>query len=559
MATTDLLTRLRCLFAAGCGVGASLAASVSPARAQSETSLIPATSALDVRVGDLRSLVGGLLTSNPDTPRAFTITPSIGLQELLTDNVLQRSQARGDLATFLTPAVTITGNSSRIQANLTYAPSFQVYVATSRQNQVAQNFNGQALITAVPDLLFLSMRGYASQQATTGNGGQSSSPILSQGNRTQTVGFSASPYIAHRLGSNGDIKVGYVLDYTQQTGSTAYGNNTIQSLTNQNGINTNAFNQTFAGNSSTVTNQEYVTYTTGENLGRFNDSISLNASQVQGTGVLNNSRRATAINSLGYGLTRSVALLGSFGYEKISYSGVPPVRISDAVYSAGFRLTPNQNSTVTITYGHKDGFNAVNASGSYLVTQRLRVFGNYSEGLTSSQQEIQDNLNSSTVDQYGNSVDGVTGAPVLISDSVLGLQNNLYRLKRLSASAVLTYDRDLFTLNLINEERRVLSVATGQSANAINSSDRGILSSVSWSHELRPDLSVTSSLQYGNTTTLTTPNSIQSNVAVHVSTAYAISETLTATAQYYVNSLSSNTRGQSYVQNVALVGLRKSF
>ena len=526
-----------------------------------EGSVFPASNTSSVRVGDLRSIVGSLLDPTGNTTQGFTFTPSIGDQILVTDNVLAANKPRvADVATFITPQLVVTGQTQRIQANISYSPSIQVYAKTSRQDQIVQNFNGQTVVTAVPDTVFLSLRGYGSEQATTANAGQSNSPILNNQNREQTLGFTASPYATHRFGGEGTATVGYVYTYTQSTGSNVYGQSTLPSLTTQSPFITN--NQLLAnglaptfGNSFSRTNEEYATLTTGENFGRFSDSLRLDASQLTGSGVLTNARRSTAIDSVGYGITRTVAVIGSFGYEDISYAGIPPVRIRDAVYTGGVRLTPNQNSTLTVTYGHKDGFNAATLSTSYQVTPRLRVFGNYSEGLSTSQQEIQDNLTNSTVDQYGNSIDNVTGAPVLINDQLLGLQSGLYRLKRASGTAVLTYDVDTISLNVLNENRTILSTSPGQTG----FSDKGTIASVTWTHQLNPALTGTASGQFGISTSQTVPTSTVKNASLSLTTGYALSETLSANAQYFVNDLTSNVANQSYVQNVFLIGLRKSF
>lgn len=532
------------------------------ARAQlAESPVFPVSDSAAVRVGDLRSLVGGLLVPDANTTEGFTVIPSLGVQFLATDNVQQQAHPRtADFATFFNPAINVAGQSSRIQANLAYTPSFQVYAVTSRQDQIAQNFNGQVLLTGIPNLLFLNLRGYGAEQSTTANAGQSTSPVLSQNNRTQTLGLTASPYLTHRFGGDATATVGYVYDYTQQTGANAFGPTTLPIFGTQSPLITNQsllannFGQTF-GNATTRTSHEYASIATGENFGRFNDSLRLDASQLRGSGVLGNARRTTAIDSFGIGITRTYAVVGSLGYEDINYAGIPPVHIRDAVYSGGIRFTPNQDSTLTVTYGHKDGFNSPTVSASYQATARLRVFAAYSQGLTTSQQQIQDNLSSSTVDQFGNSIDSVTGAPVLIDDQLLGLQSGLFRLQRFSATAVLTYDVDLFSFNILNENRTVLSVSSGQSGN----SDQGTSGSVTWNHQFTPDINGTATLQYGVSTTQTRPSTTQNNATLVLQTGYALSQTLTANAEYYVSNLSSNVAQGSYVQNVFLIGLRKSF
>ena len=514
----------------------------------------------DVRLGDLRALVTGLGAA-PAPPHALTLTTSIGVQELATDNVLQVSNPkRSDFVTLITPTIAIDGQTSRLSANLYYSPTAQIYARTSQQNQVAQNFGGQALVTVVPDLFYVDLRGSGSQQSSNNSTPQAStnSPFLSNNNRSQDTTLEVSPYLTHRFGGDLTAKVGYVGSYSSQTNGSGFNNN--NGFNNGANFNSpffnNAFNQNFA-DQTTWTNEEYATFTTGENFGRFNDSLRLDASQSVGTGILDGARRTTAIDYFSYAINRKVALLGSGGYEDIKYNGVPPIVINDAVWSGGVRLTPNEVSTLTVSYGHKDGFNSASMTAAYSLTARTRVFANYSEGLTTTTEEQQDNLENASVDQYGNTLDAITGAPLMISDSLLGQQDSLYRLKQFTATIVTALNRDTISLALESESRTIVSSQAG--SNQGNFSDEGSSANLTWTHELTPVMSASANLLYATTTTKTTPSTTQQSVSAGVQTSYAFSPSLTGNAQYYVMRNSSNIPQGSYVANVILVGLRKNF
>jgi uncharacterized protein (PEP-CTERM system associated) len=515
-----------------------------------------------VRLGDLRALVTGL-DSEPPVPRPLTLTPSIGIQEVATDNVLQvASPKRADLITLITPSIALSGDTSRVSANLYYSPSAQLYARTSQQDQVAQNFGGQALLTVVKDFFFIDFRGSGSQQSTNNSTplASTTSPFLSNNNRVQDTTLEVSPYVTQRFGGDFTAKVGYVGSYSSETtGSgvnTQPGFNTQSPFITQSPFLNNPFNQNIA-DQTTWTNEEYATFTTGENFGRFNDSLRLDASQTVGTGVLDDSRRTTAIDYFSYALNRKIALLGSGGYEDIKFDGVPPIAITDAVWSGGVRLTPNQDSTITVSYGHKDGFNSASVDIAYSLTARTRVFANYHEGLTSTTEELQDNLANSTVDQFGNTLDAITGAPLMISDSLLAQQDSLYRLKQFTATIITALERDTISLSLEDESRTVVSTAVGANQGAF--SDQGASANLSWTHELTPVLSATASLQYATTTTKTVPSTTEQSVSVGVQTAYAFSPSLTGNAQYFATTNSANTPQGSYLQNVILIGLSKRF
>ncbi len=500
---------------------------------------------------DLRALVGSLLIGSTPEDRAFTLQPAIGVRELLTDNVYEaRSPRVADLVTSILPELLLSGQTPLAQADISYTPDIQLYAKTSQQDQVVQQFNGQAQLTAVPQTLFLSLRGTGDQQSTIDSYGPGGLPYYGEQNRTDVVALQVSPYLQHRFGGDGTLRAGYVFDYSSQTAS-------------QTGPQTGTpaepadlFSQDL-GNSVTRSNEGYAFFTTGENLGRFTDTARLDVTRYDGSGdsVLNRAHRSTAIDDFGYGLSRAVALLGSAGYEDIAYSGLPPIRIRDAVWNAGIRLTPNQASSLTATYGHEDGFDSLRLASSYAVTARLRVFAVYSEGLTSGQEEIQDNLDRSSVDQFGNTVSTATGAPTLVSDQLLSLQNDLYRVQRLSATAVSTYARDVFALTVEQEERNEIASASS----APGYSDRGTSIDLSWSHDLTPKLTVTTTLRYSDTRTETVPVSKYKTAGLDLDASYAIGPSLSATFGYFIRDVSAGSAGQSSLQNAVLVGLRQSF
>ncbi len=497
---------------------------------------------------DLRALAGALLDGSTPEDRAFTLEPALGVRELLTDNVYEaRSPRVADLVTSILPELLLSGQTPLARANISYAPDIQLYAKTSQQDQVVQQFNGEAQLTAVPETLFLSLRGSGDQQSSIGSYGPGGLPYYGEQNRTDVVALQASPYLQHRFGGDGTLQAGYVFNYSSQTES-------------QPGAPGEPVEFPFSedlGNSVTRSNEGYASFTTGENLGRFTDTARLDITRYDGSGdsVLNRAHRSTAIDDFGYGVSREVALLGSAGYEDIAYSGLPPIRIRDAVWNAGIRLTPNQASSLTAKYGHKDGFDSLTLASSYAVTARLRVFAIYSEGLTSGQEEIQDNLDQSSVDQYDNTVSTATGAPTLVSDQLLSLQNDLYRVQRFSATAISTYARDVFSLTVEQENRREIASAPG----APGYSDRGTSIDLSWSHDITPKLTLTTTLRYSDTRSETVPVSKYQTAGLDLDASYAIGPSLSATFGYFIRNVSADTAGQSSLQNAVLIGLRQSF
>ena len=72
-------------------------------------------------------------------------------------------------------------------------------------------------------------------------------------------------------------------------------------------------------------------------------------------------------------------------------------------------------------------------------------------------------------------------APLFVSNNLLGLNNNLYRVRTLSVNAVTAFDRDTVSLYVFSQEQTPVAVATaGQTAQKLD----GISGGATWTHAL---------------------------------------------------------------------------
>ena len=83
-----------------------------------------------------------------------------------------------------------------------------------------------------------------------------------------------------------------------------------------------------------------------------------------------------------------------------------------------------------------------------------------------------------------------------------------------------------------------------------------------WTHQIREDLTLGSSAAFSKSRT--SGSGDEQSWAVSVGAQYLLSETLAATASYsffdrLVSTQTQSTQGQSYYQNLVLVGLNKQF
>ena len=536
---------------------AAVALAATPLFAQPVT---PAPSVLPpgpaVNLGDLRDSLSRAFADPPTAgplPTGFTITPAIGVTEEYTDNANQTGRgARSDLITIITPSIVVSGDSPRLSGTFSYAPSLQIYASQGRQTRIGQNLNARGLFTVVPDLFYVDTR--ALLALTSGRGGLGPTGVsrLSRNSETQSSSFSVSPYLTHRFGDFGTAEIGAGFSQSSQdsrdrTGRALRVDPRLDPFLLTSG----------PLNSDLTTTSEHAAFTTGEFLGRTNIAFLAALSQLDGSGVLRNAKRDTYTADAGYALTRKVTLLGTLGWEDIRYAGTPPTRINDAIWNVGVRLTPSDASSITVRYGHKDGFNAASFQGSYAPTARLRFYGSYNEGLASQQELLQNALANADVDPFGFATDRRTGAPLVPVDNYFGSQGqDLFRQKTLSLTGVLQQDRDTYSVTLSKQSRKRTATAT---AGLSNTSDDGVTGSASWGHDLSEDLRSSVFAQYGTRSAKGLFKSDEQTFVGSASLTYLLSETLSGTAQYSFTRTTSNVEGGSLTENLVVLGLRKTF
>ncbi len=538
---------------------------------------LPAT-VIDTRVGDLRGQLQQYLPGvlPRDTGPAFLVTTSLGVDVGVTDNALHIERPRRtDLFTEFSPSIQVSGDTARLKVNLSYAPVASVYAKTSSQTRLDQFGNAVALATIVPDAVFLDARGGITQQSRTGGYGQANTTTLNRDDQVQSASLSVTPYAEHRFRGWGTGRVGYSLARTIQ-----------DSRSTQNAVAANQAIQLngtgFGAIGNLTTQRERASFLTGENLGRVNGAVAIEAVQYSGGDLsYHGAHRNQVTNDVGYAITRKITALAGFGYQDLRFGGTPGVRINEPIWSVGGRIAPDPDSTLTVSYGHRDGFNAAAVDGAYSPTARTRVFVRYSTGLTTDAEEQQNLLQSTNVGPTGLLVDSVTGAPVSSTSGAFGTQNGLYRLRRFSITGLYVLPRDAVTVGLAQDDRTSINAttaSTGVAAAPAGSSNSGIIGTVSWQHELTPALTSSASISYGlesnggagGAASQGSPRTIQTSFGLN----YTFTQTLTGnmrysffdrsggsgqTTQFNSSPFGYGQAGQNLTENLLLAGLRKSF
>ena len=526
----------------------------------------------DLRVGDLRGqfdTVFGNVT--PPGTKAWNIIYGVGLSETYDDGVTVRNRFGADLITRISPTIAITANSSRIQGNIYYAPSLNLYTFHGNQTYIGQNLNGSLTGIVVPDLAFIDVRAYASQGPSYG--GQTVTTYGSQG-QVQTTSVSIAPRLEHRFGGTGTALLGDTLTRTE-TKSSNGSNNNANTATNTNATTFNPYVPRVV-NGTSITNTQHANFTTGEDFGRFNDSLDLINSDTQGNGAVPSSHRLIYGTDASYALSRVFTLTGAVGHETINY-GTGQLAIDDFTWSGGIRITPDPDNSLSLSYGHHDGANAFSLDATIAPTARSRVFLRYGQTIGTQQEQLQNNLLASRTSATGVSYDPVTGAPVQLNNNfTTGAQQQVYRTTTASATGVLTYDREVFTASIARDDQQVLTgggnattgtatTGAGTVGGATPVSSSGYHGSFAWTHTVSPDLFANATLQYSVRSApfrlAGTPatNAQQTTLVVNLSLNYTLSQTVTALLQYTRINTTGATYGQPPRHDIATLSLQKTF
>ena len=555
-------------------------ASASPACAQVSTggigfgNILPNVG-VDPRVGDFRPQLESFLNPGVSTAvrPAFLIQPAIEGDVGVTDNALRvNSPRRADIFTIISPSIAVSGDTRRLQVNISYNPQAVIYANTSSQDQVYQYFNGQALLTVVPDAFFIDFRGAITQSSLTGGFNQQQNQSLNNQNTVQTTTFEVSPYLQHRFGGFGSGEIRYTIARTLQNDQ---GNQVNNPLTQEN------FGQAGFGSIGNLTTQtESASFTSGENLGRFNDSLTGSATQFYGSGSYVGAYRNEIQNEVGFAVNHSFTVLAGLGYQDLSYSGTPGYRLNAGTYNIGFRWAPSPDTNFTILYGRHDGSSQVEFDGELAPTARTRFVTSYTTGITTDLQQAQSFLNNTTVGTGGLVTATNTGAPVLNS-GFNGVQDGVYRLNRFSASLSFLQTRDSYSLFVSNEVRTSLTSTPTLLGNGIvpaGTNTNSTFGGISWQHDLSPNTNLTASGQYGFSTNtgqyVGTGSQNTQTLQVTAALSRQFTETLSGSLRYtFTNQSGNNFTNQSgnqfttfngfntgsYSENSLLLGLRKSF
>jgi uncharacterized protein (PEP-CTERM system associated) len=153
----------------------------------------------------------GLSGSGPTSAERWTITPSITVTEMLTDNVTLAPSDRkqSDLITQITPGIRIDGAGARVKLNLDYRASRFLYANESGSNSTQNFLNARGSVEAIEKWFFVEGLGTISQQSVSAFGAQPTASGSINANRVETATYRLSPYVQGQVGTTAEYQLRY--------------------------------------------------------------------------------------------------------------------------------------------------------------------------------------------------------------------------------------------------------------------------------------------------------------------------------------------------------------
>jgi uncharacterized protein (PEP-CTERM system associated) len=163
--------------------------------------------------------------------RGFYITPSVGVQATLTDNVnLSATNKQSDLIVSITPSIQLGGQLGSLKGYLSYGFTASAYASGGTNISTQNSLDAQLSKEVIDNWLFVDASARISQQYIDPFGTQSSDATLTNSNRTETTTLGISPYIRGQL--VGVVNYQARADYSQTNSGTSEASNSSTLLGN---------------------------------------------------------------------------------------------------------------------------------------------------------------------------------------------------------------------------------------------------------------------------------------------------------------------------------------
>lgn len=353
----------------------------------------------------------------------WTITPRVEVEQSVTDNARSASEGlEADLITTTTAGIDIAGEGRRAQLNLNVDLARDDFWDNTDLSGLRQSLIGRGNIEALEDLVFIDTRASINQRSLARGGTATATDRTSNSaDQSTIVNYTITPNFGHRYGNWAETDLRYSFNETRflDTDVGEAGEQPDDSRSHQ------IVGLLRSGPRFTQFRWDFTSTRTFTN---------------------NDSDRDVTEASGEYAWTRKIALLGSFGREKLENSGLNEDDSAEFFGLGGFRLTPGPRTSIRFEAGHR--FGGINFSGdaSYRIGSSTVIRASYEEEVRTDRQALTANLNNAIVGPNGDLIDPNTNLPASPNDSDLDFLDQTTRQQNFNISLNGTSGRNTFTV-----------------------------------------------------------------------------------------------------------------
>lgn len=397
----------------------------------------------------------------------IVFTPSIG-SDLLYSNNIQGSGigAKPDVVFQLSPGVSFIEQSATSDINFQYAPTFNHFIMGNSTDRVDHSMISTGQVTPFTDYLRIDFSSYVTETGGSANSNNFQNSILVPGD--DRVLLYLGTVVPHFTAHFGDIAT---LDAYYRLKSA----NTSDQSNNSNGphpLSGNSLNQD--GN---------IIISSGSAFGRIGAQLNLDHSVGTGSGQNNQMSTDADFIGLDYYFDHVFSVNGSIGYQRVHYdtsSNTAPFTSEGMTWSVGATATPNVDSSLSVSYGLRQGIYVPTIKIKYALGPLTTVSASYIVTIQNQLQATIDNLQFLAYDSRGNPIDSRTGLPFVAASSIFGTRNVLFRDKPATVAVAHQFVRSGLTISATYEKR--------QSITGVFAEDTAIGGLIEYSRDISPQL-----------------------------------------------------------------------
>jgi len=492
---------------------------------------------------------------DPNVIRGFELHTGIGIDEIFTDNArgvasgglvtvqpdntvsISKQSKVADLATKITPYLSMVDRTARLEAGLVYTPSFQKYALSSDLDRFDNTLTATGSAILWREHLTLNASASLSRQIIDTHAAVTNTGTSLSTNQADLQSFILTPTFKQAFSNVAIAELQYQYGQTS-TGAIAPATTTGLSASLKSGPDFNRFNW-----STTLSSSKTDQGTTAD-AGQIVNNVAVP------TTTDSTSRQSGVVDTV-YFVNHVFSLLGGFGYEEVK-NGSLAQNIKGPIGNIGFGVI-GARTELALKLNHRYASNYVSTSGKYELGPQLRVLISYDENVTTTQEQTLSDLASLRLTPNGAFADSKTGQPFVPLSSQFGINsgigNTAYhdRIGRVGLSG--TFGRNSYTVGITDERR---------TTDTTNFNETSIALTAALAREISSTVNYNLSLGYTNTEDRSPVAQTDDTYNLATGFSFMLNTGLTASATYSLLYRRSTQPGQDVRENSFILALRKS-